>query len=502
MKPTSKVAENRNLLGSRGLSWIPVAGVVLLGFALRIAYLTHESVGYDEAFSLTTSRLPLGQMMHELVSDFVHPPLHYFVLRGWFELFGFGVTQARLLSVLFSSAALVMLFLLTEYVINRRVALYASFLLAVSQISIWFAQEPRPYAQLQFLALLTCYLFVRGLKEQRTSYWWGFVGSAVLMLYTHYYGVFVIAGLSLFAYLFRARYRLHWKWILGGGTLAVAAFVPWVALVLPVALDSQKTLSGTHSYWAVHWSSFFSAVNFFNNGKTEGLQDSEPVWTFLVGGLLFAAPLVLALFQRLTKLPRAESWAPQEKEGLALASLTSMLPLLAVLGLGALHFQYNVRYVSFCAPPYYMLIAWGLSELRSNSLRSGILLGILLYSGNALRATYFLPSKEDFKDAFHYVDINRRNEDCGVFLPHFNVPVQWTITQGNRPSFRVLPKDNYPASLSACDRVWAVSWSLAENSAWWRLAEIAIRPLEESHSKVEERRYFGVHAALYRRKVN
>ena len=85
--------------------------VALFAFALRMLYVNHESVSGDEAFSMSVSQLPLPQMMRALVEDFVHPPLHYFALRGWFKVFGFGLFQARLLSVIFGTLAVVFLYL-------------------------------------------------------------------------------------------------------------------------------------------------------------------------------------------------------------------------------------------------------------------------------------------------------------------------------------------------------------------------------------------------------
>jgi uncharacterized membrane protein len=64
-----------------------------------------------------------------------------------------------------------------SYILDRRTALLAALLLAVSQIAIWFAQEPRPYAQLQLLTLLSSYCFVRAIRESSGLYWWAFVPS-------------------------------------------------------------------------------------------------------------------------------------------------------------------------------------------------------------------------------------------------------------------------------------------------------------------------------------
>src|SRR3974377_2062061 len=59
----------------------------LLALGLRIFHLNSESVSGDEAFSITLTRDPMGVMMHRLVLDLVHPPLHYLELRCWLKVF-------------------------------------------------------------------------------------------------------------------------------------------------------------------------------------------------------------------------------------------------------------------------------------------------------------------------------------------------------------------------------------------------------------------------------
>ena len=90
--------------------WAIAAVIVALAFALRVFRITFESVSGDEAFSITLTRDPLGVMMHRLVLDLVHPPLHVLLLRGWLKLFGFGLLQARMLSVIFGTLAVLFLY--------------------------------------------------------------------------------------------------------------------------------------------------------------------------------------------------------------------------------------------------------------------------------------------------------------------------------------------------------------------------------------------------------
>ncbi len=485
------------------MAWVAPAAVCLLGFALRVAYISHESVGFDEAFSMTVSQLPLREMFRQLVADFVHPPLHYLVLRGWFRLFGFGVFQARLLSALFSTLAVVLLYFLARYLFDRRTAILSALLLTVSQVAIMFAQEPRPYAQFHFLVLASAYLFVRALRERRSLYWWGFVASSVLMLYTDYFSIFVIAALLLSAAIYRRRYPLPYYWVLAGMAIIVVLYVPWLASgVVHAATDSSKTFAGNAEFSAVHAYTFLTAVNTFDNGKPTGLRESSPWWTFALGGLFFGAALALAMKKLLTAKKEIGTSARLDREGMVIAGTLWLVPLIAIIGVGYfLHIPYNFRYVSFCAAPYYVLVACGISEIRSAAWRWGLVALILTYGANSLRANYFMQWKENWRDAFTYVERNSNQGDCGIFLPYFRPQQQWTITRADHPSpFRVISQQDLVKELSACDRLWEVSWALHDNPAWYASYEGERAPLQATYAKVDEKRFFGVRASLYTRK--
>jgi uncharacterized membrane protein len=135
--------------------------VVLLGFLLGMYRLDYQSVWYDEALSLTRSRLPLAEMMAKVSQDFVHPPLHNFLLYVWYKIVGFGAWQSRLLSVIFHTLAIVIMYQLAQYLFEHRMALLSALLLTVSQLGVMYAQEARAYAQLLFFVLCTIYLCIR-----------------------------------------------------------------------------------------------------------------------------------------------------------------------------------------------------------------------------------------------------------------------------------------------------------------------------------------------------
>ncbi len=475
--------------------------ILLLGLLLRVLYLRHESVSGDEAFSITLTLDSMGEMMHRLVRDLVHPPLHYLALRGWFQLFGFGLLQARILSVIFGALALVVLYLLAGYLFDRRTAALATLLMAVSQLAIMFSQEARPYAQMHFLSLLSAYLFLRAFREGRAVYWWGFVGVSTLMLYTNYFGVFLIAALLLVALIYRQRSELRRWWLLAGAALTLLLYTPWLTSgIIGEATKPGRVSTGTAEYSAVHWWTFLSILNSFNNGKPTGLRSDSPWWTFVVGGLLFTAPLLLLLKKLLATEPEAPT-VDRDREGIVTASILCVLPILLILLLGsAFHIPYNVRYVSFCAAFYYVLVARAILEVPFDGLRWCLVGVILLYSANALRSNYFMRWKEDWDDAFAYVESHRQAGDCGVFPPDFKVLQPWVVTEaGHPPLFQVISQEELASGAPQCRRLWEVVAAPRDDWRQWNKYKRDSDPIPAMFGKLDEQRYYGVRVTLYSR---
>ena len=502
LKERESRAETASAANSFLPRWAAPGLIVLLAFGLRIFHLNYESVSGDEAFSITLTRDPLGVMMHRLVQDLVHPPLHTLELRGWLKLCGFGLLQARVLSVIFGTLAVVVLYLLAEYLFDRRTALLSALLMATSQLAIMFSQEARPYAQMHFLALASAYLFLRALREERADYWWGFVGGCVLMIYTNYFGVLLIAALLLVAVVYRRRYRLRLWWVLAGGAVTLVLYTPWLASgIVRRALQPGNVARQSADYAAVHWWTIFSVVNSFNNGKPVGLRSDSPWWTYVVGGLLFSAPLLL-LLRKPSPTAEGQSGEQRDRQGIVIAGVLCLLPILLTFASGrAFHVPNNVRYISFCAAFYYVLVARAIFELPFRAVRWGLVALILLYSANALRANYFMRWKEYWTEAFAYVEANRQSGDCGVFPPDLPQQKQpWEVTQAEGPPlFRMVSYESLDSRSSGCERLWEIAAAPRDDWRQWNDYKKNRDAIPSSYAKVQEQRFYGVRVTLYRR---
>jgi uncharacterized membrane protein len=501
---TVKVPKQLQVGARHRFSWSIVLGAtVLVGFALRMFHLDTQSVWYDEIFAMSVSRFGFAHMHKALIQDLVHPPLHYYALHEWFRVFGFGVFQGRLLSALFGTLAIVMIYVLADYLFDRTAALLSAVLLAFSQLAIMYSQEARPYAQLSLLYIGCVYLFLRALREKSLRLWLGFLGVACLLVYTHYYGFLAIASLMAFGLLRRKEYSLPPVWLWGGICGLALGYVPWLASgIMREAFRGEKvqrlnTMAQSVS-GPVHWFSLATAIDVFNNGRPSGLMSSCPAWTFVVGGLLFCVPAALALLPLVDRRSKRREDV-RERESVVYLLLLCTIPIALALVAGLLYGTYDVKYVAFCAVPYYILVARGLSMGDSSAARRVMVTLILAYSVWSLRANYFIPYKEDYKHALASVAYDYRPNDCAVVAPPWEerqARWAWSIYEGTKPGPQVIPL-NSATPKSACERVWLISVLDRSNPQAIRVAEFAREQLTRTYVEHQRKSFFWVDVDLY-----
>lgn len=164
--------------------------IFILGIALRIFWI-QIPLWYDENFTLILARLPFSQMMQAVYGD-VHPPLWYLIewtlyhlvptLPAWF---------IRVPACLFSIVALVLFTkVMDQLQISPNVKALAFVLMTILPFQLWYAQEGRMYAMLEFFVLLALSAALG------RNYILLFIGS-LGMLYTQNYGAFYMAAIAL-----------------------------------------------------------------------------------------------------------------------------------------------------------------------------------------------------------------------------------------------------------------------------------------------------------------
>ena len=350
-----------------------------------------------------------------------------------------------------------------------------------------YSQEARSYAMFLFLALCTAYLFLRSLEGGGRGVRLGFFVSAVALLYTHYYAVFVLLALASYALLLqRSLVPGAAKRMLMTLALALTFPLPWLASgVIAKALTSPKLAPHIQPPWfAVHSSTLLKTVNRFNNGYMYGPIEAAPRWTFVLGMLLFTAPAGMVL------------WRARRDGTCRQASLVLLLclpvPLIVALS-AAFSLQYGMRYAVFCVGFYYILVARGVLQLR-RALSAALIVVILAYSAPALRAVYSTSYKENYRDALRDLSAQWRAGDCAVFWPSETIPLQWWFdSRGQRPPLHAITLQAAANMESDCRRVWLVTYSELVTPT----TEVGAEALNKRFHHSARQSYFWITLDLY-----
>lgn len=228
-------AKNVSIQQASNVSAGLIGLVLLISLALSFWRLSFVTLWSDEFISVRTISLPwgsifLGQYVREL-----HPPFYFLVLKLWITLFGEGELAMRLLSVVFATVSLVVLFLLVRRLGDWRAAAGATLLVAVSPLYVYYATEIRMYSLLVCLSLLAflCFvLFSDGTRYPNTMLLLLFV-CVTLTFYTHYFGVLTAVGIGCFSLVRlvvnRERRQVY---VLATLLLCAGMFVPVVRFIL------------------------------------------------------------------------------------------------------------------------------------------------------------------------------------------------------------------------------------------------------------------------------
>jgi len=209
--------------------------ITVIGIALRIFYISNPPLWYDENFTLILARLPLDQMLKATAGD-VHPPLWYLIewtiyhiapnLPAWF---------VRVPALVFSIGSLFcFVAVMRQLQINPKVQSAAFALMAVLPFQLWYAQEGRMYAMLEFFVLFTLFAALRH------KYLMLFIGSLGLV-YTQNYGPFYMAAIALV--IFAREKFTTFQWSMATMTSAGVLWMPWMFTV------SQQMSDIEGRYW-------------------------------------------------------------------------------------------------------------------------------------------------------------------------------------------------------------------------------------------------------------
>jgi len=480
-------------------------GILIIGLFFRIYNLDTESLWTDEAFS---ARIASSEGIQEVIIGVAQteaaPPGYYVLLHYWVHVFGDSMFMLRLLSVLFSILAIVMLFLLVRMLFNTNVALLASLFMATSMLQIEYAQEARIYTLFTFLSLTSAYFFVKWWKNGKATLLWWHELFTLLALYVNYIMIFIISGYLLFLFSQRKEFPLHWKKWLRVHSLFFSLCIP----LLPLILAQFTTL---------------------NTGLAETLiSKGMPAILAQLGLFLFALPalgftLILAFVVS----------APKVKQLLAKMD-HYFFPLMVLIGCAYLYVSvkpfvlhgipfirvpitnsyFLIRHSFFLVPLWYVYLGYKVNQYFSHRKKyyaAAIIAIVLFFSFFSLHQYYTQPTKAQWQEAIEFIDENSssgkvlvlldKGGQSNEFLFQYYAPQDWLLLRltwaGEWRDFQQVDEDRLFGLLEKTDGFWLVLSRNARTGYYYR--DLLDEKYERHRSKV----LYGVEVYYYyTQKVN
>ncbi len=165
--------------------------IVLFHVVCKMMNLDYSGFGYEEAFNLYFSEQDWGLIKHTSEWN-LGPPLYYYFLSIWRNLFGVSEFAIRFSSVIFSALAAGILYLFVIKNFDRTAAIISVLLFSVSNQIYNFSQEAHVYSIVLFLTLSSVYLFYNLLDKKN---WISIIFLGLcnfLLLYSYYASITII----------------------------------------------------------------------------------------------------------------------------------------------------------------------------------------------------------------------------------------------------------------------------------------------------------------------
>lgn len=434
-------------------SLVLLIAIIALGSLLRIYKLGSESFWIDEFATVYTTRQNASDIIKDIYTTTRHapeyfesggtPPFYYVVANYWTKLIGLSEAKLRLLSALFGIISIYIMFLIGRALFEDNTGLIASFIFSINYLHINYSQESRTYSLGVLLTLLSVYFLLKALRGDKKIYWGFHILSSAILIYTHYFGAFILIFEYSFLLLF---FRSSIKNIFIAAFSILLFYAPWIPALIRQTISTERLglFLGKNIPWDlakifVQFNSWFTpdfqtriALREVYHSISE-FSFSQTIEISLLGWFTILSVVSLTLvytyfFISSAKMKKNAKYRDYIKDKsnifVLMWFLTPIcLPILITLIKSGTPIFGFVQYTLFASPAYYLIISNGLIKSKKYYLFS-ILIAIL--SVMPLYSYYSNFDKQQWREASDYLNYERDlNELIIVNAPNNVLPLSY-----------------------------------------------------------------------------
>ena len=345
--------------------------IVVLGIVLRLLFLDKPAGFWHNEMVMYNQTVAGGirDIINASVNADVHFPLYQIFLAGWIKLFGNSDIVIRLFSVLGGVLNVVAAFFAGKELKDSNTGNIFAFLTAINATLIFYSQEVKFYIFLSLFVTLSLYFLASVIKQNRTWCYAGYVVSNLFIIYTFTIGIlYVIAqGLVVLFYMLFNRKDLLKNFCLSNCALVI--------FILPFAIFILTNMGKYEGAAWIFTSNIFTVFVLIQNYFSPCLiavYNNPKIYVPTIGimQILFLYGPVFVAFWGMC---RAVKFNKNYFYLLALPLLFLLFETLLCMNSGL---RMLTRYTIMAIPPFLLLAAIGLSEIRKKLL--SIVVGYLL----------------------------------------------------------------------------------------------------------------------------
>lgn len=391
--------------------------IILLGAVLRLYNLSGESLWHDEAVTSQIAGLKFSELISWVINtNDNNPPLYYMIMHFWIYLFGNSEFSLRLPSAIFGTGSIFMIYMVGRLMLSKPTSLIAALILAVSVFNIEYSQEARAYSLMAFLTLCSFYFYLKILGGSKSYFTAGYVLVSLLLIYSHFYGLFVLVVQNVFSFtrFFEKRDVFSIKsWILIQliiGLLFIPGFLIWFKDA--AAIQKGFWLSPPAFYDIGVYAYHFSGRNYV-----------------LCVFLIILAALSLTSLTNIDYIKNRLNIQPislsteifSNRYTMYLLLLWLFLPILIPLLISHISTPIlHSRYIIGSSLAFFLLVGKGITSLNNKKLNVIIPLVILLLSIWPLRMYYVEAHKYQWRETVLYLEQSAAENDSVYIYPDFD----------------------------------------------------------------------------------
>jgi len=374
--------------------YLPSA-LFILGFAWKFVFINHRDLCLDEPFTVFNAQKSMAEILRIPAEGEPNPPFFMVLLHFWIKLFGISTLSVRLLPLLFNSITILFLYFTGKKFFGLWTGIITSGLFIFSGYHFFHGLEARTYALLSMATASSLYFYLQFAQNNKNrGAIAGLIVSNLILVYSHYFGWFVVFSQFLSSVVYVRSLRLFFRFMIPP-LATVVGFIPMIPLFI-----RQFKISGKGTWLKPPGPHEFSDqfYHFLNHRE---------VYRVMI--YILAAGLLFSLFMMIRK----KKAMPDRK--ILVLILWWVVPYTVMFYVSSRIPVFNSRYVLFNTIGLFLTIGALTDFLYQGNRTLKISAGLILL-GFMFAHLKILPDDFGHREWKNSVGFVKKNEDKGTII--------------------------------------------------------------------------------------